>query len=114
MLNTVADTLPEEEAVGDTCGDTHALIDNPAVTLPEVETVTLGDARGSADALVDTLVETLEVMEVVGETRSHSHALVETLANTLAEMEARTLRDTQGNAQTLDRQWLTRLQRWRQ
>ena len=50
----MADTLPEEEAVGDTWGDTHALIDNLAFTLAEVETVTLGDARGSADALVDT------------------------------------------------------------
>ena len=63
--------------------------------------MTLGDARGSAYALVDTLAETLEVVEAVGDTRSHSHALVETLADTLAEIELRTLRDTRGDAKTL-------------
>ena len=52
---TVADTLAVMEAVSDTHGDEHALVENLADTLSEVEAVTLGDARGLTHALVVTL-----------------------------------------------------------
>ena len=58
------------EAVGDANGDPHALVDNLADPVPEVDAVTLGDQRGDA------------------------HPLVDTLADTVAEMEAKTLADT--------------------
>ena len=50
--STVADTLPEVEAVGDTRNDAHAVVDNLANTLEELEE--LGDSRINAHALVDT------------------------------------------------------------
>ena len=46
LLNSLADTLAEEEALGDTRGDAHALVDNLAETLAEVEAVTKGEVRG--------------------------------------------------------------------
>ena len=54
-----------------------------ADTLVGVEAV--GDTRGDTRALVDTLVDTLAVVEAVGDTPGDTHALVETLTDTLAE-----------------------------
>ena len=45
-----------------------------ADTLAEVEAV--GDTRGDGHALVDTLTDTLAEMEVVGNTRGDAYALV--------------------------------------
>ena len=44
------------EAVSDTRGDAHALVDTLADTLAEVDAKTLGDTRGNAHELVDTLL----------------------------------------------------------
>ena len=44
--------LEEEESVGDTWGDPHALVDTPTDTLAEVEDV--AEKWGFAHALLDT------------------------------------------------------------
>ena len=61
--------------LGDTRGDAHALVEPLAESLAEMEAV--GDTRDDAQALVNTLAETLLEVEIVGETRSDAHALVE-------------------------------------
>ena len=63
--DSLPDTLPEVEAVGDTRSDPHSLVDTLSETLAEVEAVTLGDTRGDAHALVDTLADTLGEVEEV-------------------------------------------------
>ena len=68
------------EAVGDAWGDTYALINTLADTLSDEEAV--GNRRGYAHALVDTLADTLAVVEAVGDTPGDTHALVETLTDT--------------------------------
>ena len=47
------------KAVGDANGDAHALVDNLADPVPEVDAVKLGDKRGDAHPLVYTLVDTV-------------------------------------------------------
>ena len=49
---TLADTIADVEAVSETRGDAHAVVDNLANTIEELEA--LGDTWGDADALVDT------------------------------------------------------------
>ena len=46
-------------ALGNTQGDTQALVDNLADTLAVVKDETVGDKRGDAQALVDNLAATL-------------------------------------------------------
>ena len=53
--STLADTLTEVEVVGNTRGDAHAVVDNPANTLEKLEA--LGEKWGETDALVDPLAE---------------------------------------------------------
>ena len=89
------------EAVVDTLGDAHALIDILADMLAVVETVTLGDSWGDAHALFYTLAETLAEMEAktLGDTRGDLLALVDTLTDTVAEVED--VGDTRSKAHAL-------------
>ena len=51
LTNTVAEV--EAEAVGDTRGDAHALVNTLAHTVAEVESMKLGEAHSNAHALVE-------------------------------------------------------------
>ena len=68
------------EAVSDSCRNAHALVDNLADTVAEVETVTQEDLRGQRHALVVTLEDTLAVVNALtlGDARGDAHALVDT------------------------------------
>ena len=54
--------------LGDTRGDSHALVDSLAETVGDVEAVTLDETWGGAHALVDTLVDTAAEVDSVGDT----------------------------------------------
>ena len=81
-----------------------------------MEAVTLGDTRGDSHALVYSLAQTLADVEGVtlDDTRGGAHALVNSLAQTLADVEAVTLDDTQAVRTHWSTLWLTLQLRWSQ
>ena len=68
------------EAVGDSRRNAHALVDNLADTLAEVEAVTQDHVLGDGHALVVTLEDTLAEVNALtlGDARGDAHALVDT------------------------------------
>ena len=78
--STLADTVAEVEAVGDTRGHVHALVETPADPVAEVDAVTIDDTQGDTHALVDTPAYTLAeaVVDLIGDKPGDTHALVET------------------------------------
>ena len=76
--STLANTIEEVEAVGDTRRDAHVLVDTLADPVLKVDAVTLRDTRSDADELVETLADMLAEVEAVGDTRGDAHALVDT------------------------------------
>ena len=76
---TLAETIAEVEAVRETRGDAHAVVDNLANTLEELEA--LGDEAMRTRCL--TLADKLGEVEAVGDTGGDKRSLVDFCADTL-------------------------------
>ena len=82
LVDTLADTLEEVEAVGVTRGDARAFDVTLANKFAKNKAKILSDTRGYAHELVDTLADMLEEEESVGDTWGDGYALADTLAKT--------------------------------